>query len=186
MDDVALPIVKRTSQTQLAVLGGLSVEPMTGYALRQAIQETLGHFWSESFGQIYPALATLESQGMVRRQGQGQTSGSRFEITDAGLAQLREWLGEPFEQAPARNALLLRLFFGRHLGEARCRELLIGVREDAERRLAEYVPIRAELEGAIAVGDPDAKYFLITLASGEISSAAIVSWVEEALALLDR
>jgi DNA-binding PadR family transcriptional regulator len=47
----------RSSQTETAVLGALSVMPMTGYALREAIRDVLGHFWSESFGQIYPTLA---------------------------------------------------------------------------------------------------------------------------------
>jgi DNA-binding PadR family transcriptional regulator len=178
-----LRAVKRTSQTQLAVLGGLSVEPMSGYALRQGITETLGHFWSESFGQIYPALAELESKGLVRRQGQGRTSGSRYEITDAGLAQLKEWLAEPFESAPQRNATLLRLFFGRHLGKDGCRKLLLDSRADAERRLAEYAVIRAELEAA--TNDPDAKFFLITLAAGEAASKAVLTWTDEAIALLD-
>ena len=51
--------MSRQSQTEVAVLGALSVEPMSGYAARRAITETLGHFWSESFGQIYPTLASL-------------------------------------------------------------------------------------------------------------------------------
>ena len=55
----------RTSQTRLAVLGALSVEPMTGYAVRAAIAETLGHFWHESFGQIYPTLAELEKDCLL-------------------------------------------------------------------------------------------------------------------------
>ena len=59
----------RSEQTQTAVLGALSVMPMTGYALRNEIRDTLGHFWSESFGQIYPALAELERQGLVERRG---------------------------------------------------------------------------------------------------------------------
>jgi DNA-binding PadR family transcriptional regulator len=156
---------------------------MSGYALRQGITETLGHFWSESFGQIYPALAELESKGLVRRQGEGRTSGSRFEITEAGLDQLRVWLAEPFESAPQRNATLLRLFFGRHLGNEGCRKLLLDAQADAERRLAEYATIRAELESA--TNDPDAKYFLITLAAGEAASKAALAWTEEAFALLD-
>ena len=32
----------RVNQTEIAVLGALSVEPMTGYALRQAIREASG------------------------------------------------------------------------------------------------------------------------------------------------
>ena len=52
--------MSRKSQTELAVLGALAVEPATGYGVRQAITQTLGHFWQESFGQIYPCLADLE------------------------------------------------------------------------------------------------------------------------------
>jgi DNA-binding PadR family transcriptional regulator len=44
----------RQAQTSTAVLGALSVEPMTGYEIRQVIADVLGHFWHESFGQIYP------------------------------------------------------------------------------------------------------------------------------------
>ena len=40
----------RPKQTDLAILGGLSVEPMTGYRLRTEITEVLGHFWHESYG----------------------------------------------------------------------------------------------------------------------------------------
>jgi Virulence activator alpha C-term len=120
----------------------------------------------------------------VHRLGQGQTSGSQFEITEAGLDQLREWLAEPFEQAPLRNATLLRLFFGRHLGEDRCRALLTDARAEAERMLGEYAVIRAELECEIKAGDPDAKFFLITLAAGEASSQATIAWTEEAMKLL--
>jgi hypothetical protein len=59
--------------------------------LREAIRDVLGHFWRESFGQIYPALAGLERKGFVQRSGS------------------------------ARNGLLLRLFFGRTLGVEACR-----------------------------------------------------------------
>ena len=59
----------RSSQTHMAVLGALSTEPMTGYALREAIRDVLGHFWSESFGQIYPTLQALEDAGHVERRG---------------------------------------------------------------------------------------------------------------------
>ncbi|WP_411722563.1 PadR family transcriptional regulator [Mycetocola sp.] len=47
----------RSDQSQTAILGALSIMPMTGYTLREEIRDTLGHFWSESFGQIYSTLA---------------------------------------------------------------------------------------------------------------------------------
>ena len=74
----------RQSQTSTAVLGVLSIEPATGYEIRQAITEILGHFWHESFGQIYPCLGALEKDGLVRSRPGDRSGSSRFEITAAG------------------------------------------------------------------------------------------------------
>jgi DNA-binding PadR family transcriptional regulator len=174
--------VARASRTDIAVLGALSVQPMSGYAVRAAITATLGHFWSESFGQIYPALARLEAAGLVRAAGDGRTSGRVFEITAAGLERLRALLAEPDEPAPPRNGLLLRLFFGRLLGPAVCRDLVLDVRDRATAALTTYAALRREIET-----DPDQgnrAYFLITVAAGEHGARAQLGWADEALALL--
>ena len=123
----------RSSQTETAVLGALSVEPMTGYALRESIRDVLGHFWSESFGQIYPTLAQLEGQGFVKRRGSSRPGSSTFAITASGGARLRQLLAQPIQPVPPRNGLMLRLFFGRHLGPEACRSLVLEARADAER-----------------------------------------------------
>src|SRR5918992_3424260 len=96
----------RVSQTETAVLGGLSVQPMTGYALREAIREVLGHFWSESFGQIYPTLAELERKGHVRRRGSSRPGSSIYAITPKGRARLRELLAQPIQPTPPRDGLM--------------------------------------------------------------------------------
>src|ERR1035437_1832251 len=77
----------RANQTATAVLGALSVAPMTGYALREAIRDVLGHFWSESFGQIYPTLTALERNGHIRRLGAVRTGASMFGITASGASR---------------------------------------------------------------------------------------------------
>jgi DNA-binding PadR family transcriptional regulator len=163
------------------VLGALSVMPMTGYAVREAIRDVLGHFWSESFGQIYPTLAELERQGHVRRRGSKRTRSSTFAITASGTARLKELLVQP---VPPRNGLLLRLFFGRHLGPAACRSLLLEAKAEAERRLAEYEAIRKEiLEGEEHA--EDRPYWLLTVSAGEHTTRAAIAWADESLAALD-
>ncbi len=173
----------RTSQTKLAVLGGLSVEPMTGYALRQAISETLGHFWSESFGQIYPTLAALEADGLVRRAAAGATSGSVFSITDAGLDELRRLLAEPIASPPPRNGLLLRLFFGRHLGADEVRRILQESLEDAVAALSRLQAVSAEVSGEPE--SSDTPFWRMTISAGEHHARAQIAWLEESLATLD-
>ncbi|MBM7775059.1 DNA-binding PadR family transcriptional regulator [Actinokineospora baliensis] len=167
----------RRSQTEVAVLGALSVAPMTGYAVREAIRDVLGHFWSESFGQIYPTLAALEGEGYVRRVDKA----APYELTGVGEARLKELLAEPAQRVPPRNGLMLRLFFGRQLGPEACRALLRDALGDARRQLSEYAAPRAAVS---AEGGADAPYALITIAAGEHTARAAIAWAEESLAEL--
>ncbi|HYI34180.1 MAG TPA: PadR family transcriptional regulator [Glaciibacter sp.] len=173
----------RSDQTQMAVLGALSIRPMTGYALREEIRSTLGHFWSESFGQIYPALAELERQDLVERLGSSDSRSSSFALTPAGSARLRDLLGEPAEPSRPRNGLLLRLFFGRQIGPDACRELILEAREKAEQQLAQMDAARSGLLADTGL-DRDIPYFLLTISAGEHSARATIAWADEALASL--
>ena len=186
----------RTSQTEIAVLGALSVEPMTGYRLRAAISETLGHFWHESFGQIYPTLATLESRGLVEREAApadrapgtalpvAQAARGRFCLTAAGEERLVELLAEPFTLAPARNPLLLRLFFGRHVDPALTRRRLEEALAEAESRTAELARVREEIVADVD-RSPDTAYWLATVSAGQHGARAAADWARETLAALD-
>jgi DNA-binding PadR family transcriptional regulator len=175
----------RADQTQTAVLGALTVMPMTGYALRNEIRDTLGHFWSESFGQIYPTLAELERQGLVERHGAERTGSSTFSITRSGLARLRTLLREPGQAARPRNGLLLRLFFGRHLGPEACRHLVQQARAQAEAQLVRMAAVRRELDGNDEHAD-DSPYWLLTVSAGEHAARATIAWADEAMASLAR
>ena len=177
--------MRRASQTETAVLGALSVMPMSGYTLREAIRDVLGHFWSESFGQIYPTLRKLERQGYVTRRGSTRTRSSTFSITASGRARLKELLAQPIQPQPPRNGLMLRLFFGRQLGPDACRSLLLEAKADAEQRIAEYQTIRLELlEGAGYAEDQP--YWLLTVSAGEHTARAAIAWADESLASLDQ
>lgn len=173
----------RSDQTQMAVLGALSIRPMTGYALREEIRTTLGHFWSESFGQIYPALAELERHQLVERVPGSGSRSSSFALTPAGSARLGELLSGPPEPSRPRNGLLLRLFFGRQLGAEASRELIVSTREQAEQRLARLEAARSELL-ADSTLERDRPYFLLTISAGLHSAQASIDWADEALAAL--
>lgn len=164
----------RKSQTQVAVLGALAVEPASGYGVRQAITETLGHFWHESFGQIYPTLATLEADGLV-----GRTPAGQFAITPAGLERLTQLLAEPAERTRPRNGLLLRLFFAAHLPDGMARQLLEDARSQAQAALAQYLAIEAELATET---HPDAGNWLATVRYGIHHARATLDWTTETLA----
>jgi DNA-binding PadR family transcriptional regulator len=175
----------RPNQTEIAVLGALSVAPLTGYQVRETIRDVLGHFWSESFGQIYPTLARLEAEGLIRRGGADRTGSSTFSLTPAGAERLRERLGEPVVPQAPRNGLMLRLFFGRQLGSERCRALVVEARDRAQATLATFAAIRDEIAGE-AEHTADAPFWLITVSAGEHSARATVAWADETLDALDE
>src|SRR5258708_31701724 len=54
--------------TPNALLGLLSLGPMSVYDIRQLISQSIGHFWSESYGQIYPGLNRLATAVYVERK----------------------------------------------------------------------------------------------------------------------
>jgi len=166
----------------MAVLGALSIEPMSGYALREAIRDVLGHFWNESFGQIYPALTQLEQQGFVTRQLGTRAGSSVYSLTPSGRARLHALLSTPIQSPPPRNGLLLRLFFGRALGAAACRKLVAAAREESAARLAAFAEIRraTAAEGGI---DP---YMGVTLSLGEHLARAVLAWADETFETLSR
>ncbi len=85
----------RRGDVRIALLRLLAEEPRNGYQLMQAIEERSGGRWRPSPGSVYPALAQLEDEGLIRPT---EREGSNlFEITDAGREQLEQ---AGAEQAP--------------------------------------------------------------------------------------
>ncbi|GAA1166212.1 hypothetical protein GCM10009584_03900 [Ornithinimicrobium humiphilum] len=72
----------RRGDVRNAVLKLLLDEPLNGYQLMQRIAEGTEGAWRPSSGAIYPALAQLEDEGLVR---QTEIDGRKaYELTDAG------------------------------------------------------------------------------------------------------
>ena len=66
----------------------LAEEPLNGYQLMQAIEERSGGRWRPSPGSVYPSLAQLEDERLVRAIERDEMK--LFEITDAGRQHLEE------------------------------------------------------------------------------------------------
>lgn len=173
----------RSDQSQTAILGALSIMPMTGYALREQIRDTLGHFWSESFGQIYPKLAELERQHLVERRPSDGSRSTTFAITPVGMSRLRELLAEPPQQSKPRNGLMLRLFFGAQLGPDACRNLIEEALQQAQAQLAQLAVARQDLLKDPVLAE-SAPYIALTISAGEHSAQATIAWANVALANL--
>lgn len=58
----------RRGDIRTAALLLLDEQPRNGYQIMQEVQERSGGLWSPSPGSVYPALAQLEDEGLIRTQ----------------------------------------------------------------------------------------------------------------------
>jgi len=176
--------MSRPSRTRLAVLGVVAVEPASGYSIRESIRSSIGHFWSESFGQIYPVLKDLTDQGFIEVERTDARNSKVFRITDSGREHLHELLLENVTPHPPRDETLLRLFFGRFLGAPASVSLLRDSVAANQEQLAHLMQLRRTLEVEYA-DSPDLRYWLVTVRAGELAAEAKITWARESIAALE-
>lgn len=180
-------MARRTSSTPDILLGLLSIEPMSGYDLGRAIRDSVGHFWNESYGQIYPTLRQLADQGFVtsrEERSHGRPDRRVYAITPQGRQRLRAWLELPPQPEVPRNELLLKFFFGDQVPP----RVLIGhlERMAAEHRAILHLLAAAGTASRQAEGQqPAARYWRLAARFGQLELEAHLRWSEEALGELE-
>lgn len=177
----------RRSQTAYVILGMLSIEPNhSGYDIHKAIQGSVGYFWGESFGQIYPTLKRLASEGLIapsRAASSARPNRQEYCLTPAGHAQLQEWLAVPYRDDPPRNEFLLKLFFGRAAPPSVLIAQIRHFQERHQRLLATLLEIET-LGRAGQSENPHFPFWMLTLTFGIAQARAALEWSESALAML--
>ena len=177
---------QRTASTPYAILGLLGFAPMSGYDIRKEAATSIGYFWSESYGQIYPTLRKLQTAGWIRRRP-GRRGGGRerqvYEITAHGRAALRSWLAVPPRAAPVRNELLLKLFLGDASLVSRDVEWVEEHLAKATDHVRQFRRIRCQLQDERR-DHPSLPFWLMTLGYGEHWSRSTARWCRETLRAL--
>jgi len=173
-------------RTPYAILGLLSIEPMTGYDIRREFEDSLSHFWSESYGQIYPSLKRLEAGRLIAPVKAAQTGSRRrrlYSITPRGRTTLRAWLAEPPRPQPPRNELLLKIFFGRSAPAGACAGHLRRLRVQQQQLMTALRGIERQLRSDRR-HDPSLRYWFITIDAGLSRAQALIEWSDKALEAL--
>jgi len=178
---------KSGTSTPDALLGVLSLGPMSGYTIRAVVEQSIGNFWSESFGQIYPSLKRLTAEGMVQKKTErqkGRPDRNVFSLTEKGKERLQEWLTIPAVPSVPRNDLLLKLFFGVHVPVSVSRENVQALVREHEAALKRYDTISKEIVRDHR-GSSQAPFWMMTVNYGRHYSQAMLMWGEETLKELD-
>jgi DNA-binding PadR family transcriptional regulator len=174
-------------RTAYVLLGLLAIEPdQSGYDLKKTIEGSVGFFWGESYGQLYPTLKQLTSEGLVKSTTPESVAGRKrqlYSITPLGLDALKTWLALPYRMAPLRDEFLLKLFFGHTAG---IETTIAQVKEfqTKTRDLVQSLEMIGQLSQQHQVNRPELLYWLLTLEYGLAQQRATLAWSETALAQL--
>ena len=158
-----------------ALLGALADQPRTGYSLLKHFQGSLAYAWPASHSQIYPELARLRAEGLIRQTSTGARGSKTYEVTDQGLFEVRRWLREEDPDHSVRNEAALRIFFLWLLEPGEAAACL-------EREAEYYRGVLEELEAIAAEEDepdrPKTRAYRISLESGLRVTRARLDWAE--------
>lgn len=172
-----------------AILGLLSIQPMSGYFLKKVIDQSISHFWVADQSQIYRTLAALVDDGLASRHTVVQEDRPNLHLhepTREGLAELDRWLEEPAKPPPARDPFLVRLFFADRMSPEGIRRLLDMRRDETAGHLAALEAVtmpKAVPETVTALGYALRK---AALDNGIAEARAELEWLDETRKTVER
>ena len=173
--------------TAFVILGILAIHPhQSGYEIRKTVQQTVGFFWGESYGQLYPTLKLLVSDGLIALSSSSpgkRSTKQEYSITPAGEACLKGWLALPYREDPPRDEFLLKLFFGNDAAPGISIAHIQKFQEKNRNMLATLLELES-LSRAHSSHHPGFPFWILTLKYGVTHLRASLEWSEAALAVL--
>ena len=177
-----------------ALLGFLNYGEMTGYDLKQVMDESRFNFWYARQSQIYTTLKKMETDGWVtsRLEAQvGRPDKRIYAITETGQRVLMDWLSDPaIELEPRKEPFLLKLFFSAPLEKEQLLTELRLRRELYRKKLAEYQnEARQTIEhytGHVPSEKRDPLMWEATRRCLELQAGMYVAWLDETIASVEE
>jgi DNA-binding PadR family transcriptional regulator len=170
-----------------AILGFLNYQPMTGYDLKKAFDQSVAHFWSATQSHIYKSLDRLEAGGLLTVEVVPQDkhpSRKVYRITPAGSEELLRWLATPMPVEQIRMGWLIQAFFASYLPDAES-ERMVKERIDTLRHELDYLDrdVRRNVErGAALLGDERVtRWWFLTLDTGVVHRRAELELLQKRL-----
>jgi DNA-binding PadR family transcriptional regulator len=173
------------------ILGILIDGPRHGYDLKRALSPALPRQRLMNDGILYPLLARMEKEGLVRSRvepGDGRPDRRVFEPTAAGRRVFFDWLrGPAFEEDEVTydfflgHPFLTKCMFFKHLSREEVRAKLAAQAETAAAKLEAFYRIR---EGMVERGADPLRIAILDL--GVAQQREKIRWLEKLGNELDR
>lgn len=112
---------------KFAILGLLSWKPFSGYDMKKVFEESSTMYWSGNNNHIYKSLVQLTEEGLVTNEVMHQDSSPSkklYSITEAGLAELKEWVLSSPDVPELKNTFLVQLSWAYQLKDEELKQII--------------------------------------------------------------
>ena len=172
------------------ILAGLIRKPRSGYDLTRWMERETSHFFVIGHSSIYPALARMEREGLVRHEVVPSDRGPErkvYSITEAGREALLAWADEPPTERHMRDEHMVKTLCYPYMPKEHALARLEEEKARHEEKLAQYEEYERQLEDLFGKGGLSHEAYLgtkLTLARGLGAEKSYVEWCEDATGML--
>lgn len=134
-----------------ALLALLSEEPTYGLRLQQEFEARTGEVWPLNVGQVYTTLQRLERNGAVEVDEDDGVQ-KTYRITDAGRAELQEWLHTPAAgDPPPRDELVIKVLVAAEAADSDVHEVIQSHRRRLVESMQQFTRVKREAADDVAL-----------------------------------
>jgi DNA-binding PadR family transcriptional regulator len=166
-----------------ALLALLSDGPKYGLQLREEFEANTGQVWPLNVGQVYTTLQRLERDGLVATHGDQTTEPGpqkAYRITDAGSAELTQWLMVPPDlSVPPRDDLVMKVLIAVRVPDTDVSQVIQAHRRYLVQLMQEWTRLKEDDHGQ------DVPFSLV-VDSELFRLDSVVRWLDAAEARLRR
>lgn len=131
-----------------AILGLLSIHPMSGYEVSRSYKRALQQIWYAPLGQVYPALRKMQADGLLSVSVEIQHDKPNrkvYRLTPQGERVLIKWLSRPPSLPKMHHEFIHNLFLLNHIEPERQIKLVQNYFGRSKAWLAELKEIERKL-----------------------------------------
>ena len=173
------------------LLGFLNYGPMTGYELKQSIDNSTAHFWHAHHSQIYTTLRQMEQEELVTSvyiKEESQPDRRVYTITEKGKQALAGWLDQSMTEATQiKEELLVRIFFS---ASRNPQNVLAELRVQLQRHQEQLATYRQIAEEIPHINDPqlprDQVFWRATLEMGIRYEQMYLEWLHDTIKTIEH
>jgi DNA-binding PadR family transcriptional regulator len=164
-----------------ALLALLSDGPKYGLQLREEFEANTGQVWPLNVGQVYTTLQRLERDGLVSAVAGGDPGPQKaYRITDAGSAELVQWLRVPPDlSTPPRDDLVMKVLIAVRVPGTDVSEVIQAHRRYLVELMQEWTRLKEDDNGRDVA-------FALVVDSELFRIDSVVRWLDAAEARLRR